>query len=268
MQGFRRNINTGRIGCAVILKLLNFDTPIELTSRSIIVLEVHNKKIFSRIVQSLLSEEAEDSIEPYLLLSCENEILRPKGALSILPDPFHMPIRDRASLGVLLTRMEEEIQKDSELQDSFRKLHGMLNAKISEFDGIFYGDYSLGIEWDVRKYLKTFNFGVDGQQEITLLDRGINFLEFYADVKSTTPLVLVNFKNFFDDDELEILLDKAFFLGLKLLLIESVPADICSFLEQKIVISDNFLESAEKLSVGEPSCSEGKPPSGFRAVSF
>ena len=252
----------------MILKLLNLDTSIEFTSTSITTLEIHNKKTFSRVVQSLLSEDAEDSIEPYLLLSCDDEILRTKNALSILPDPFHMPIRDRVSLGVLLARVEEEIQKDTEIQESFRHLHGVLNEKMSEFDGVFYGDYSLGIEWDVRKYLKTFNFGVDSQQEISLLDRGINFLEFYADVKSAIPLVLVNFKNFFDDNELNSLFDKAYFLGLKLLLLESVPAEICSPLEQKVVIDDNFLKSTEKISVRCSPCSGENPPRGFRAVSF
>ena len=75
----------------------------------------------------------------------------------------------------------------------------------------------------------------------SLLDNCIRLFGLCADVMGETPIVLVNAKSFFAENELQELLEQAIFYGIELFLIESWDDPDSYPLERKYVIDQHFL---------------------------
>ena len=104
-------------------------------------------------------------------------------------------------------------------------------------------DYAFEVQWEMRKYLKAFDFGVEVDPFDALLDNLIKFLKFASDAAFEKQLVFVNLKNFLEPDEVQEFYRQAVFLELNVLLLENVPDDAVFEYERKMCIDKDFLQS-------------------------
>ena len=253
------------------LKLARFDSDIEIGPDRVSVLEVGNRRLFTRIVESLRSELGQYAIEPYHLF-CEGKSIAPKGKLLFLSDLPNLPLHDRAFEKALHSRYVANVEEGDEWNAEADKIreHALAIHEIIERCSVgMWGSYSFGLDWELSGYLRAFDFELDIEPDTTFLDRCIRFFGLCVDIGLEKPLVAINIKSFLSEEELNRLNEQAIFHGISLLELESWKDERVLRRENKTCLELEFCEDCIKESQPErPSNAAGICSNGFGAASF
>ena len=222
------------------LSFSGLERPIDIVGGRPYVLEVENQALFTRLCQSLRGGEGRFAPEPYTVWNEEVE-LRPEAAMLFVDSPLDLPWDDKALMGEVTKRFERMLLDDEELRGEIDVAAQSIVSKFLSLGMDFNADYYFGIEWDVRRFAKTFGFGIDRTQN-TLLDSLIDFMSLALDASCQKVLVFVNLKTFLTKNELRELYKHAFFSKIHLLLIENRRDEADYEYEQKRTIDLHFLE--------------------------
>ena len=224
------------------LVLSGFSEALTLGNDRVSVLEVHNRRLFARICQSLASELDGEAMEPYALWDDEGRRSSRNYFLFVF-NPFELPWSERALMGEVLERVEDMFLAEDDVRQEIEAVGRALSERVASLGLRLQSDYAFEVQWEMRKYLKAFDFGVEVDPFDTLLDNLIKFLKFASDAAFEKQLVFVNLKNFLEPDEVQEFYRQAVFLELNVLLLENVPDDAVFEYERKMCIDMDFLQS-------------------------
>lgn len=215
--------------------------PLAIEPGKVSVLEVHNRRLFSRICQSIASLKGEQAVEPFALWD-ENGEVRPSEALLLSFDPFSLPWDDRRLTNGLLSSIDAMVLEDERVRGEIESLASRLSSRIASLCFQVEGDYRFGIEWELRRYLKAFAFDADRNADDSLIDNLIKYLDFVADVALNQTMVFANLKVFLDEKELARFYERVFFRKNKVVLLETIADDRAFGNEIKLCVDQDFLE--------------------------
>ena len=224
------------------LVLSGFSEALTLGNDRVSVLEVHNRRLFARICQSLASELDGEAMEPYALWDDEGRRSSRNYFLFVF-NPFELPWSERALMGEVLERVEGMFLAEDDVRQEIEAVGRALSERVASLGLRLQSDYAFEVQWEMRKYLKAFDFGVEVDPFDALLDNLIKFLKFASDAAFEKQLVFVNLKNFLEPDEVQEFYRQAVFLELNVLLLENVPDDAVFEYERKMCIDKDFLQS-------------------------
>ena len=224
------------------LVLSGFSEALTLGNDRVSVLEVHNRRLFARICQSLASELDSEALEPYALWNGEDRRSSRNYFLFVF-NPFELPWSERALMGEVLERVEDMFLAEDDVRQEIETAGRALSERVASLGLRLQSDYAFEVQWEMRKYLKAFDFGVEVDPFDALLDNLIKFLKFASDAAFEKQLVFVNLKNFLEPDEVQEFYRQAVFLELNVLLLENVPDDAVFEYERKMCIDKDFLQS-------------------------
>lgn len=218
------------------------ELPIVIEKDSVSVLEIHNHILFSKFCHSLSSLAGHQACEPFSVWDDEGKGIAPKSACLYVGDPFSLPWQERDLAGVLQQRFETMLFEDYVLREEVESLGRDIASRVALLGFSLSADYSFGLEWDLRRYLKTFDYDVD-RENASLFDSLMMFIKFAADMRFNRVLVFVNLKTFLAENQLELLYKQAVFSGIRMLLLENAEDGRCFALEKKRIVDQHFLES-------------------------
>jgi len=216
--------------------------PLLVDDAAVSVLEVHNKALFARMCEALISGLGVDAIEPYSLWVDDLEV----GAVSrflVVGSPLQLPWDDKGLVSGLAARFEQEVLVDEESRHALEESRALLQSRLSQVALGLESDYAFSVDWELKRYLRTFGFGVDIADGEPLIDKLIKFLRLVKDAAPKKALLFVNLKLFLTKSELDMFFEQVFFLRLHVLLIENVRDDSYEAHERKYVIDQDLIES-------------------------
>lgn len=214
---------------------------IEIQAGRPVVLQVENQALFSRLIQSISSQEGRYAVEPYSVWSGESEIAS-KVATLLISDVFELPWSDRSLLGEVLKRIEKDLIDDEEARLDLEKAERLLASRLMSLSAGLSADYAFGIEWDLGRSLKMLGFGVDVMPGYKLIDNLITFLSLALDSKCQKTLVFVNLKTFLTKNELKLFYGHVFYTGIHVVLLENKQDSNSYQYERKYTVDQDFLE--------------------------
>lgn len=252
----------------MMIRFSGFGDVIEVDAQRVSVLEIHNRTLFARVCSALSSQQGIESIEPYSLWDGEERRDSAGCFISIL-NPCALPWDHRLLGGALGARLAALVHEDDAVRLMLEEHFKVLQEDIGKVALQLQSDYAFDLEWDMKRYIKTFGFGVDIVDDEPLLEKQIKFLKLAQDAGLKSVLLFVNLKLFFDEKGIEQIYNQAIFSGLELLLLETVPDNRLFLDERKYIIDLDLLESwpgkpaDSSVSLQERICS-----SGFGAVTI
>ena len=89
---------------------------------------------------------------------------------------FDLPWGDKSLQVALLSKMERTVMEDDTLRRELEVNASVLSKNIAAMGFQLLSDYSFSVEWDLKRYLKSFGFSVDVNASVSLLDKLILFL--------------------------------------------------------------------------------------------
>lgn len=216
--------------------------PIEIRPGCVTTVEVHNKVLFTRMVRSLRSSKGSFAIEPYSVWE-EDEQIDPQKFCVVIGDPLNLPWDNKELEGKALDRLLGDFLSDDGFREQLEGVSTDIAKEVFIRSMQFQSVYSFKIEWSLKRYLKSFGFGVPPVScDETLLDSVIRFFDLAVDSRLNRVLVFVGLKNFLDEKEVAQLFEKAIFWDLKCLLLESIPDYSVYDSELKVIIDQDFIE--------------------------
>jgi len=217
------------------------ENTIELRTDSVATLEVHNRVLFRNVCESLASGEGADAVEAYTLWEDSTE-LRPTGQFLFASDPLNLPWQDKDLSNAAANRIEGLLLEDENVRIALEEMSVSVELLIQQLALQLSSDYGFALNWDLKRYLKSFGFGVDMMPSDSLFDKVIKFLRLAEDTGLKRTLVFVNLKLFLTEKELIQVYDQAFFSGLSMMLLENIADGRVFERERKYVIDQEFLE--------------------------
>jgi len=224
------------------LRLAGFEEDVDILKDKVSVLEVENRILFTRVCQSLLSGKGELALEPYSIWDDDKNQLTANKVFEVIASPFNLPWTGREFGGKLYTRLEAFVLEEDDIRQKIEAFNRELTLLMLSLNIQMHSEYTFTSEWDIKKYLKAFGFGADTDFEERLLDNLIKFFEMAVDVGFKNILVFINLKQFFSKIELEELYEQVIFLGIRILLLESMHDESKYTQEKKSLIDQHFLQ--------------------------
>lgn len=235
-----------------------FDNPLTIQPGQVSVLEVHNKRWFTRLCQSLYEKVPHDALEPFALWADDGEELNYARSTVLVPSPLELPWNDKSMVGELRTKMVALMMEDDAVRQSVEKLAHELSSQTLSLGFRVQGDYAFALEWDLAKYLSSFGFGPELNTDAALIDSLIKFLDFMADVAPGKVLVFINLKIFLSENEQKRFFERVFFQNLLVILVEEVSSSGSFGNELKLVVDQDFLETRHEAQSACPFPSQGE----------
>ena len=227
----------------MILKLLRFESEIHLGPGVVATLQIEDRSLFARVVSSLLSEQAEEALEPYALWGDDGKKLSPRGAFLVLDALPTIPLSDKKLLSKLYAHIASAISDDDAVEARVAAAMTGLESTITERNVELWGTYDFLTSLNVPQLLKAFGFQPYVEEGQPLAEQLVSFFGLCADIGLSQPLVLVNGKSFFAENALTVLAEQSFFYGIPLLLLESWNDATQYEWERKTTIDQWFLEN-------------------------
>ncbi|MGI6045612.1 MAG: type II-A CRISPR-associated protein Csn2 [Eggerthellaceae bacterium] len=197
-----------------------FEKPIELLQGQVTTLEIENKTLFSRVVQSLVSKGGEPE-EPFSLWIGEKRV-NPDSVFFYVPDIFNLPYSNHALESELYESLHEEFLVDNDKRIELENLVNEVEDLVSKTALSFSSSYSFGLSWKLDKLLKALDFRVGFETNARLIDNLIEFITFLHDIRFKKWVVFINLKLFFNQNDLDTFLNQANFFNISCLLLESI----------------------------------------------
>lgn len=218
------------------------DNDIEFLCEYVNVLEVENKDLYVKIVQSFHQiMDGFEPIEPIVLLDKNKELSLSKN-ITILYDPFNFEFNNKNIITKLYQVINEEIVNNLECKYEFDSLLKQLSRIILNVAAEFNWDYSYNDNVYPIDYLKVLNLKIEEQREQKVLDRLLNLIDILSEFKLSNLLILVNFKCYFQENELLEIYKYVKYKGICLLLIEPFKMEKVLPYELKLTIDSEYDE--------------------------
>lgn len=219
-----------------------FESAFEIEKGVVSTMQIEPGDLFARVVRSVSSGQGEFALEPYSFWNGESRE-KPNDAVLFVPDPLNLPWDDRSLLNVVVKRMEREFLEDEDLRQAIETATEVLSSKIVGMGLGFESNYGFATDWDFKRYLKSFAFGVTIDESVSYLDNLLNFLSLALDAGCEKVITFVNLKTFLTKNELDRLFEHIFYLKLRVLLLENKVDIYPHDYERKYRVDLDFIEN-------------------------
>lgn len=220
-----------------------FGSPVEINKGHVASLEIESEVLFARVCQSLSSKLGIDAVEPYTLWNDGDTELKPSNSIQYVIDPFNLPWDERGLAGGLDERIERIVFEDDIVRTRLERAASEIEQIAASASLQMNSDYAFAVEWDLRRYLKTFGFGVEKVENEKLLDSLIRFCQYVEDARYSGLLVFVNLRYFLKENDLKSFVEQAIFSNLHVLLLNAGLSGSTVPFERKYVIDQQLLEN-------------------------
>lgn len=217
--------------------------PLVVDDQAVSVLEVHNRALFARLSSALISGAGVDAVESYTLWGSDGEELKPSGQFLVVTCPLELPWGDKVLSGGLASHVERLMCEDERVRRDVEDAFALLRSRVCQLALSLESEYTFDVDWELKRYLRTYGFGVELVDDEPLLDKLIKFLTLAKDASLNKVILFVNLKPFLTENELEQFYEQAFFSKLRVLLVENACDTLWYERERKYVIDQDFLES-------------------------
>jgi len=211
-----------------------------LSKDYVYTIEIHDKKLFRNIVESLIKGDDEHSeIQPFVFYDNDKKI-RSSEILTLIVDINGFELDNKRITTSLTKKINYVINTDVDLQNKLESkigsLFSVLLELIEEADG-----FCISEEIDIQKLLKVF-----GLKPMDLcgniFDKMLNIIDVYSKLLENSIVCFINAKSWFSQDEFSSIINHISNRKLMVVFIES-NQDLNSFqYEKKLIIDEDYVE--------------------------
>lgn len=226
----------------MMISFSGFEHPIDMCDSHVLALHIANQTLFARVAAALLSDQGEQTSEPYTLWGDDGKELRAGNVFLPIANPLDLPWKHKRLLGALYSRFEEALLVDEDLRLRMQELHLGMMSCVNQIGFQFNAEYDFSVEWELRHYLKAFDYGVGSREASSLLDNLIQFVDLAADVACDMVLLFVNLKTFLGKNDLLELYERMVFREIRAILVENQNSPFYNEFERKVIVDQHFIE--------------------------
>lgn len=212
---------------------------VEITNDFINVLEIENKKVFFRLINDLNQICNGNVIEEIKAFSDDKEI-NITNKVNVISDFFNIDFsRYMLSINKLINENLKD-NSDKSLLLLYKKLIQKYNSIISTVDL----PIAVNNDATIESLTKLFKLKVNYKSSI--IENLFSIIELERSLKSSKFIVLVNLKQYLDDNELNELYKYSIYNNVNIILVDSQCYGCSDDFEKKLIVDNNLVEFVVK----------------------
>ena len=212
---------------------------VEITNDFINVLEIENKKVFFRLINDLNQICNGNVIEEIKAFSDDKEI-HITNKVNVISDFFNIDFsRYMLSINKLINENLKD-NSDKSLLLLYKKLIQKYNSIISTVDL----PIAVNNDATIESLTKLFKLKVNYKSSI--IENLFSIIELERSLKSSKFIVLVNLKQYLDDNELNELYKYSIYNNVNIILVDSQCYGCSDDFEKKLIVDNNLVEFVVK----------------------
>lgn len=226
------------------LKISGIESEIDLNNK-INVLEIENKALFKNIVTKLNDVINYKEEEADITLSDGEQVLDMNKYIQIIIDPFNIDFNSKDILGKLYGKLEQLNSLESAINDEYIRITNELIAYTRDLANDLTFDCNVAEKISFKDILKIVSLKIDGDQYQKLEDKIMFFIDLISEFELCKSLVFVSIKQYFTNEELEIIYKYAISKEVGIVLLENSSSEKLK-LEHKVIIDNDFEDFCEE----------------------
>lgn len=208
---------------------------VEITNDFINVLEIENKKVFFRLINDLNQICNGNVIEEIKAFSDDKEI-NITNKVNVISDFFNI---DFSRYMLLINKLINENLKDN----SDKSLLLLYKKLIQKYNNIISTvDLPIAVNNDATIESLTKLFKLKVNYKSSIIENLFSIIELERSLKSSKFIVLVNLKQYLDDNELNELYKYSIYNNVNIILVDSQCYGCNHDFEKKLIVDDNLVE--------------------------
>lgn len=223
------------------LKIFNFDTELVLNKTKINIIEVHNTKLFRKIVESLKTQmNNEDPSEKIWIVDNDYKEINSSN-IELIIDYFNI---------LSSVRIINPIAKFIDLNLDKTKLNAIqhINIELNRLATDLFYDIDLDIEFkdsfSLKDLLNVFKIKIP--DSLSILENLFTLIDYFSIFKSDNILFMANLKSFLSSEELQEYYQYCLVNQVHIVLLEGRASNKTLKLEQKIIIDQDYYDYYEE----------------------
>lgn len=217
------------------ITILYLENNVEITNDFINVLEIENKKVFFRLINDLNQICNGNVIEEIKAFSDDKEI-NITNKVNVISDFFNI---DFSRYMLLINKLINENLKDN----SDKSLLLLYKKLIQKYNNIISTvDLPIAVNNDATIESLTKLFKLKVNYKSSIIENLFSIIELERSLKSSKFIVLVNLKQYLDDNELNELYKYSIYNNVNIILVDSQCYGCSHDFEKKLIVDDNLVE--------------------------
>lgn len=227
------------------MNIFPFENSISFRDSTVKTLQVENKRMFIKIVESLFNKyyNMEES-ERITLIKDGKEIDFEKNTL-LISDLCRFELNERKVLNALYSKLEENL---TSLPEEYLKLQNLYNLIINRVDFLL-EDFDIEtmykIDFDFKSFFKVLDLKIYTGDSFSFLEKIYKIMDLNRELLANKLLIFINCKTYFTIEELEEIVKYGNYNKDNILFLESVEGDEITG-EIKHIIDFDYCEFTEK----------------------
>ncbi len=219
------------------LKINGFDNEIDFNNGAVNLLEIHNAKCFTNILQIINDKINGVESSEICLIDENNEILNMNKEAYLVFDIFNIDYTSKKIINSLYTIIENNIKtnQDYVIENMMLKIRNYLIGEINELPF----EFTMKQELDIIEVLKLFGVKIDNSCYLTILEKLECLIDIMATLKIAKILIIPNLKQYLSEEEIVEFYKYSMYNNIKLLIIERINNKKLKY-ENILRIDDEF----------------------------
>lgn len=222
----------------MILKIAGIESSIDF-KQNINVLEISNKGLYRSIILQLNNAINNKTETTEVMLVENEEQVEMNKFLKIIIDPFNIEFNSKDVLTKVYAHLEKlnllEIATNPKFEQTIQELLNYVRDLVLDLSF----DCTLNDTINFKDLLKVLSVKIDVEQYETLEDKIIFLVDLMSEFNLCNVLIFIGLKQYFNDEQLEMIYRYAISKDMHLLLIDNSTYKKID-LETKIVIDEDF----------------------------
>ncbi|MDE5655336.1 MAG: type II-A CRISPR-associated protein Csn2 [Clostridia bacterium] len=218
------------------IRLFCSDYQLDILDDEVATLEVLNRDCFRRIINELKGTGTQEIRE--INLFNDNSFIDTKD-MTIIFDPYEVDVNDKTYLSRLYKEIEKHFKQSDDNIFSLNELSAYINL---HFHNLIFGyplELTMKDELALKDYLKFLDVKV-AEEDQSLLDRIIQFINVNGVIKFTKVIVFVNLKSMLTQVDIDSVIQSAIRTRCPLLLLENVSDNRVFPSERKLIVDEEL----------------------------
>jgi|LSQX01.3.fsa_nt_gb CRISPR type II-A-associated protein Csn2 len=223
------------------MQLYHFDNNVYFDGKYINILEIENKNLFVRFIESINDISNGDEPKEKIFFYKNDQEIELYNKIGCFIDIFNLELSSRKITNQLYSKINLLVQSNEELQVAFRESYNemleLLTPVLNEFDF----DLSYVETFQIIDLLKFINLTIVTKEK-TLFEKLLLIIDLQNVLHIFEILIFVDIKKYFTKEEMLEIYKYSKYKEVNVLLIESVSSGVTLEYERKIIIDEHFQE--------------------------
>ncbi|MGL6064486.1 MAG: type II-A CRISPR-associated protein Csn2 [Fusobacteriaceae bacterium] len=231
----------------MIIKLLYFENDVEILPDKISILEIENKKMFSKFIYSIYNKiNGIDTGDEIYLFENGKEVKFSEKALYI-SDPMMIDFNSKDIISTVTKLVSKQLNIDIDIKNICEQKYSELYSLFQNILSDFTINFDSSSQFDITKFIKMIGLKIDDSLNSNHLEKILSIIEIISELQLNKFIIFCNLKSYLLEEELKEVYKFSLYKKIPLILFESSLDKNYFEHEKKLTIDNDYDEFVKKI---------------------